>query len=501
MHYKGKIFSLLITTLFFILPSISFGAFTGTQWSGSPWAISTSGVITRGNTDAVCTGSETVHFMVQQDPFTNPYSGTDTDGWAKTTGYNNVGCSGGTATDMFGASGTTYDLETAVTAGGGSNPALKEYYLFVYKDGNGCTWVDNTCTADTASAGNIKLTRVSTGVSTFSWSISFGTPPDTSTRFIDITPTDKAVVNAVSAPFSATSTATVTISADIYFNDVESGNYIDQVCTYLEKIDQGIGPGNYGQTLAPVCTNIITSGASTVDMVFTDLPWGRYFAVVSFSNPAYENFQPQSFEFINQYTLVGGANQSCLFGEDYNGFCNDAEPPDGYASTTPTAFRGIPLEDCDAISWTEPLEKSFCVTVNSMYRIVNYLFIPDEFVWNTFVGDIKDDMLTHFPLGYFYDFATIIATTTEGTIPAISATLPIDAFGNPSITLDITHSLDYILYATTSEFFNEDIASSTETFYDVTSSYWEKIVWIMTAFYLISRIIGSGIIPGKQKIK
>jgi len=100
-----------------------------------------------------------------------------------------------------------------------------------------------------------------------------------------------------------------------------------------------------------------------------------------------------------------------------------------------------------------------------------------------------------FPIGFITDFLSIISTTTIGTLTPINAELPSAlGVGTPSITLDLTGVLDSLLNATTSEFTNVS-APDTRTFYEITSEYWNKLVYIAFVMYIITRILGSGFGP------
>lgn len=127
---------------------------------------------------------------------------------------------------------------------------------------------------------------------------------------------------------------------------------------------------------------------------------------------------------------------------------------------------------------------------------IGYLFIPSTDDMLNISTSIKADVLTKFPLGYFTDIYTILSTTTIGTLTVIDATLP-SALGlgsNQNIHLDLTGVLDPILNATTSSF-NNSSASSTETFYLITSRYWNYLLNIGIVIYLLIRIFGNKIIP------
>ncbi len=123
------------------------------------------------------------------------------------------------------------------------------------------------------------------------------------------------------------------------------------------------------------------------------------------------------------------------------------------------------------------------------------LFVPLDSDWNKLVEDTKNNLSTAFPIGYIYDFFDIMSTSTSGSLTVLDATFPSAlGFGEHTIHLDVAHSLDYILNATTGPYRNNS-ASSTQTFYQITSGYWKIAVYLLTLFYLLGRILGSGIIP------
>jgi len=363
---------------------------------------------------------------------------------------------------------TVYHDATTETAGAGYPDGVHHYNI----------WSDSTTTA--TMIGWTEFTLESGTVTEI--------PPNTTTRIISTDPTNYGVENPAFQPFNATSTATVVVNVDIYFNDVTDGNFIDQVCVELDNAETA-------ESIIPICEPIIASGESTLTFTFEDLPHGRFLATAYFDNTVdFLHFYSHTWEFINQYSII--TNQTCLFGNEINGLCQP-EGFTGYASTTPyatTSPRGMTIDDCSTM--TDLPTKALCAVSNTLKKTVNWLVIPDEFVYNEFVGNIKDDMLTHFPIGYITDFYEIISTSTVGNLTVIDATLPSAlGMGNANVHLDLTNVLDPILNATTSQFTNES-ASSTETLYTITNRYWSYLIYILAGLYMIGRII-----PLTQKIR
>lgn len=119
------------------------------------------------------------------------------------------------------------------------------------------------------------------------------------------------------------------------------------------------------------------------------------------------------------------------------------------------------------------------------------LFLPSQSEQDSFINGLRSGVLTHFPLGYITDFVDIVSTTTTRDLVVLQATVPPGIPGaGASITLDLAHSLDFILNATSSSFIS-GFATSSATFYEITSGYWRIFVYIMALFYVLSRILGS----------
>lgn len=125
--------------------------------------------------------------------------------------------------------------------------------------------------------------------------------------------------------------------------------------------------------------------------------------------------------------------------------------------------------------------------------------VPTDDDIDDLLSRLHENVLTHFPVGYITDFVSIMSTTTASSLTIIDATLPSTlglGTGN-RIQLDLTGSLDFILNAT-STIFNNSSATSTQTFFEITNYYWKIILYILLAFYIVGRIIGSHLIPDFQ---
>lgn len=145
----------------------------------------------------------------------------------------------------------------------------------------------------------------------------------------------------------------------------------------------------------------------------------------------------------------------------------------------------------------------FSGSVSTLYFNTNFnpiscfvfLFVPDQTLINESLTNVKNNVLQSFPIGYVTDFITIMATTSTTTLTVIDATLPnVLPGGGARVQLNLSHALDWALYATSSKF-NNASASSTKTLYEITNEYWKIIVYIGALLYILSRLLGPRLIP------
>lgn len=123
------------------------------------------------------------------------------------------------------------------------------------------------------------------------------------------------------------------------------------------------------------------------------------------------------------------------------------------------------------------------------------LVVPSSQTLTDDITRLRNGFLSSWPLGYITRIITILTASTTASLPVLSATVPNGVVGaGAHITLDLNHSLDYILYSNVGSFANES-ASSTDTFFNITNYYWKIMVYLAVAFYIMRRIMGSHIVP------
>jgi len=339
-------------------------------------------------------------------------------------------------------------------------------------------------TSCTGSLNNFDRLNVNSGRSTGSHDVYFdnfgvdsgagSSVPDTTTRIVSMTPADGS---------NLPSATPVTFNAHLYINPEDVGNVI-KLNISLRNIDQNVLLlGDFSSETYQMFFGVATTTGDwyySTDILLAD---GNYrfnieadscvsaFGTCLIQVPflgihLYENTQ----FIVGTSTFIGNISQNSF-----------AQTNSIFASTTATSTSAL-SRTC------YPFSGNF-----DTIQCVSFLIIPDAGYLSDTLNNFRVNVSTHFPLGYITDLYGILSTTTQGTLEVVDVTLPM--FGNPHIRLDLTNVLDPILNATTSQFFNGDISSSTETFYDVTSFYWDILVYAMTVFYIIGRILGSHLIP------
>lgn len=144
---------------------------------------------------------------------------------------------------------------------------------------------------------------------------------------------------------------------------------------------------------------------------------------------------------------------------------------------------GATLADCNILSGFD------------FGNCVAFSLIPSNEQLTNFGNVVSTNIFTKFPVGYVWSIASILNATTTTALPVISAVVPNGIPGSGAeLTLALTPGvIDYVLYATTSQFTNVS-APSGASLYSITSFYWNILVYLGVFAYLISRILGSHLI-------
>lgn len=103
------------------------------------------------------------------------------------------------------------------------------------------------------------------------------------------------------------------------------------------------------------------------------------------------------------------------------------------------------------------------------------------------------------PLAYAFRVYNIFISSSSVPFALISTTIPSVLPGAGSkISLDLTGGLRTasvdLLDATSGPYLSSG-ATSTQTFYQITSFYWDLLIYVLTGIYVLSRILGVHIIP------
>lgn len=121
---------------------------------------------------------------------------------------------------------------------------------------------------------------------------------------------------------------------------------------------------------------------------------------------------------------------------------------------------------------------------------ITSLLIPNAVTLQNDFTRLRDGFLSVWPLGYVSRLIEIFLDTATSSIPVFSATIPNGIVGAGStISLDLNHSIDYVLNATSYPY-----SATSSTFYETTSFYWNIIVYVLLGLYILRRVIGSHII-------
>lgn len=297
------------------------------------------------------------------------------------------------------------------------------------------------------------------------------------TRIISVSPLNNSVVATTTSSGGATTTQIVGYVDSLDF--VQDGTqvtavYSNDTCNQVTGFAfQAVNGDCYQKFEYPLATSgSFTVGTSSV--LFNHLGQWRYNVKIQNLDNSYCAF---SFCIFNDTVDLASASGSFTVGTstDYDRIQDFIQDLSGQVAST-TNFAS-----CSPLSF----DTLGCVQV---------LFVPNSDQIDLFFNSYAGEFLKRFPLGYVTDTISILSTTTVGSLTVLDATLPSSLPGGGAhIELDLTGILDPILNATTSYFLNES-ATDSRTLYEITSEYWDKLIYLSLFIYIISRILGSHLI-------
>jgi len=346
--------------------------------------------------------------------------------------------------------------------------------------GSGFWNIDCKMTSGVITAGNTIQVQIRT--SSFS-SMTFYGDEDTLIPFYqmrnDNIPFDPdSIINQLTriittVPYDEQSIATGTIRLSATFfispEDFATNTKITIYANYLDSLDGDIyhsenatTSGYSGITLTTETTATILSGQWNARTEIIKPKWDFY--GITFGS-----------------TLLAGTSTTFITGvlSAYQQMVKDNM--DAYNDFIASSTITYSLEACNPISGFDPLK---CVT---------NLFLPTGQDLQTLFSSLQNGALNRFPFGYATRFIEIFTASTSASIPIMSATIPTGIVGGGStFTLDINHSLDSILYAKATD---SSFGTSSSTFYETTSYYWNIIVYLALGLYILRRLLGAHLIP------
>jgi len=298
---------------------------------------------------------------------------------------------------------------------------------------------------------------------------------DTTTHFIHVDPT-----------VGSTTATTTTIGAHLYVNenDYVSGTYLSMSFTNQTVSLLGgsaLDAFNSSFQSALSITIPLVSGENTVSTTTTFTSAGR-------TNATYRIVIPDT-----GFLATLGFGSDSVFSTTTSFFVGYATPLDNAVSQgadstaqyilTGTTTGATTIVNCGAI------------LTGGLVPCLVSLVVPSPQVISDDFTRLRNGFLSAWPLGYVTRFVSIFTASTSAPIPVLSAVIPAGIVGSGSrITLDLNHSLDYILNRVPSS-----ISTTTQTFYEVTSYYWNILVYLGLAFYILRRVLGFHIIPTINK--
>jgi hypothetical protein len=273
---------------------------------------------------------------------------------------------------------------------------------------------------------------------------------DTSTHFISVTPASYATV--------ATGTVTLAFTGYIASGDYVNGDYFDM--RVIRNEPGGLFLPSVNFRFFPVSDGAFSFSTTTVILAL-----GMQNIYIGYQRPYWRDpvfHYPFGFhEVIGTTTdfIVGTSSYPNSFSKKIRDWAQS-----GIASTTDLSYA------CNLFTF----DVQFCIS---------YLIYPDP-------GPVLSEIRNLPPWGYGFRFYDIIAGDVASTAPPFLYVVVPPGIPGTGAVLNVTldHSIDYVLNATSSTFVSGN-ATDTRSLYDITSYYWNLIVYSLFGLYIVGRII------------
>lgn len=258
-----------------------------------------------------------------------------------------------------------------------------------------------------------------------------------------------------------------TIPVRFYFQNINQNNllnpFFDDSLELLDIVATSSGLASFSTT------TVLEDGCYRVNAI---LGYQTWFANFFAQHLASYDIQNMSHQFVvGTCGFIGNIAQNSF-----------SQVTDIFASSTATSTAAL-ARTC--VPFSGDFDTIECIA---------FLLVPDSGYLYDSLDSFRNSAATHFPLGYITHALSIISTSTVGTLTVIDASVPPGLPGAGShIRLDLTNVLDPFLNNTNDQF----TGSTTDgrTFYETTVYYWQICVYILTALYILRRVIGSHLIP------
>lgn len=427
----------------------------GTGLSGIPSSIDIK--IDTGSLYAVAHSNESVVLYEYTDATYTTLTGRSNESVRNTAGFGN---SFPATIVNFEFASTTWQLDPT-----------KYYRLKLASNGNGNWFVGGTAnytgypygTTGTWTEGCYQCNNL-----TAVYFILYGSiPNDTTTRINTVTP--------YNGELTATSTTfALNITGYINDNDFEEGMEIE---TFIQSYtaDMLVGqamylPQVYKSFTFPISTSGSFDISTTTNMQNAVLGNWRYITKVT--KP---RFTISGFDFMTQTLVSTSTSFKIATSTGYDKLLEEIDLIGEDLAGLESAY------DCN-------VDFSSIFSLENFRQCIGFLFVPSKSVIDEAIQDTKEEILVKFPIGYVTDFITILTDTSTSTIPSLDMTLPSAlGFGND---LNLTLSLDVFGILLNANGGNMT-DNNDQTFYEFTSYYWNILIYLLTFFYILKRILGE----------